>query len=519
MREDDVVGLPLEQAKMTTLALTTPPLKRLFERLDFSPRPTIKTLTAISEYWRAKCGHALFPSIADVDPAELEAGSAEAFLYRARVDGRDFELVTGGTVLKTLLGSANRGETLSAVPRRRAAARLRRLFEAVVSAAEPLLANFVEESEFVELIVAPVSSDGHRVNGIFGGVATRPLSFGGRRAIEQSSTDQGPMVFGIGSSEPFAARVCSRLGVDLSPLEERSFEDGEQKIRPLVSVRNRDVYVVHSLNGEAGQTANDKLCRLLFLIGALKDASATSVTAVVPYLCYSRKDRQTKARDPITTRYVAQLFEAMGTDRLVAMEVHNVAAFQNAFRCHTEHLDANSLFAKHFMPLIGDAPVAVVSPDPGGVKRAELFRQRLEGMLKRPVAAGFMDKHRSMGEVTGEMFAGDVAGRNVIVIDDLISTGGTMVRMATACREHGATRVSLATTHALFSERAGEVLGAAPVDQIVITDSVSLPPSAATKLGDRLIVVGVARVFAEAIRRCHTGGSIVELLASDFTTD
>ncbi len=329
--------------------------------------------------------------------------------------------------------------------------------------------------------------------------------------------DKGPIVFGIGSSAPLATRICSKLGIEFAPLEERSFEDGEQKIRPLVSVRKRDVYVVHSLNGETGQSANDKLCRLLFFIGALKDAAAASVTAVVPYLCYSRKDRQTKPRDPVTSRYVAQLFEAMDVDLVMTMEVHNLAAFQNAFRCNTAHVDANALFVRHFVQLVGDAPVAVVSPDPGGVKRAEIFRRRLEDALKRPVTAGFMEKHRSMGTVTGELFAGDVAGRNVIVLDDLISTGQTMARMAAACRAHGADRVYLVATHALFSEPAGETLAAAPVDGIVVTDTVPLPPSLAAGLGDRLVVLGTAGLFAEAIRRCHAGESIVELLRGETT--
>jgi hypothetical protein len=115
----------------------------------------------------------------------------------------------------------------------------------------------------------------------------------------------------------------------------------------------------------------------------------------VPYLCYARKDRQTKPRDPVTTRYVAELFEAVGTDRLITLEVDNVAAFQNALRCDTEHLDANAIFARHLSGLVGNDPVAVLSPDSGGVKRAGLFRQRLERTLARPLAFGFMEKHRT----------------------------------------------------------------------------------------------------------------------------
>ena len=147
------------------------------------------------------------------------------------------------------------------------------------------------------------------------------------------------MLFALGASREFGARVAAALDMPLAAHEERAFEDGEHKWRPLVSVRGRDVFVVHSLYGDDAESANDKLCRLLFFIGALKDAAAARVTALVPYLCYARKDRKTKPRDPVTTRYLAALFEAVGTDGIVTLDVHNLAAYQNAFRCRTEHLE------------------------------------------------------------------------------------------------------------------------------------------------------------------------------------
>ena len=128
--------------------------------------------------------------------------------------------------------------------------------------------------------------------------------------------DRGAIsVFSLNSGRGFGERVASALRTSLSAHEERDFEDGEHKSRPLVSVRGRDVFVVQSLHGEPGQGVNDKLCRLLFFLGALADASAERVTAVIPYLCYARKDRKTKPRDPVTTRYVARLFEAVGVER------------------------------------------------------------------------------------------------------------------------------------------------------------------------------------------------------------
>jgi ribose-phosphate pyrophosphokinase len=316
------------------------------------------------------------------------------------------------------------------------------------------------------------------------------------------------LLFALGDSRSFGEAISAKLGVPLAPHEERDFEDGEHKTRSLANVRGRDAYVLANLAGDSHQSANDRLCRLLFFIGALRDAAAARVTAVAPYLCYARKDRQTKPRDPITTRYVAQLFEAVGTDRLITIEAHNLAALQNAFRCDTDHLVADQLFAGHFASLVGEGPVAVLSPDVGGVKRAERFRERLEAKLGCPVAKGFMDKKRSMGKVTGDIFAGDVAGHTVIVIDDLISTGTTMARTAAACRERGAAAVHLVATHGLFYGGAPALVDAPGVTSIVVTDSVN--PPRLERQG--LVVLSVAGLFAEAVARNHAGGSIVELL-------
>jgi ribose-phosphate pyrophosphokinase len=350
------------------------------------------------------------------------------------------------------------------------------------------------------------------VTGKLPGEKTMAIAHDRDTPVSTDGPGSAPVVFAIGASVDFGREVCRHLGADLAPLEERDFEDGEHKIRPLTGVRNRDVYVIHSLHGDDAQSANDKLCRMLFLIGALKDAAAGRITAVAPYLCYARKDRQTKTRDPLTSRYIAQLFEAVGTERMMTMEVHNLAAYQNAFRCDTEHLDANLALIDYFVPLLGGRPLAVVSPDPGGVKRADIFRDDIERILGRPVAGGFMEKHRSMGKVTGDIFCGDVAGHDVIVIDDLISTGGTMARVAAACRDNGAEKIYLAVTHGLFSEQAGDLLAAAPVDRIVFTNTVARPQQRLAGLGDRLTVIDVTKVFAGAIRCCHDGGSINEML-------
>jgi ribose-phosphate pyrophosphokinase len=319
-------------------------------------------------------------------------------------------------------------------------------------------------------------------------------------------------LFTLNATRPFAERVAARLGIGLCAHEERDFEDGEHKARPLESVRGRHCYVVHSLYGGPDQSANDKLCRLLFFVGALKDASAASVSAVVPYLCYARKDRKTQSRDPVTTRYVACLFEAVGVDRVVTLDVHNLAAFQNSYRCRTDHLTALPLFVERFAPVIGDAPVVAVSPDIGGAKRARAFGEALERAIEREVPSAFVEKHRSGGVVTGGAFAGDVQDRIAIIVDDLISSGGTILRAAHACRELGAREVHAVASHGLFVDNATEVVADDALEQVVVTDSVPPFRLDPATVGDKLVVLDSAPLFAEAIRRIDEGGSLTALV-------
>ena len=272
------------------------------------------------------------------------------------------------------------------------------------------------------------------------------------------------------------------------------------------------MFVVQSLYGGEGQSVDDKLCRLLFFIGALRDASAASVTAVVPYLAYARKDQKSQARDPVTTRYVAALFEAVGTDRIVTLDVHNLAAFQNAFRCRTEHLQANGLFVAYFAPLLKGREVVVVSPDAGGIKRAERFRLRLMDALGRHVAAAFAEKHRSEGVVSGELMVGEVKDRCAIILDDIIGSGTTIARTVKACRSRGAASVHAAATHGLFVGEASQMLADDALSGIVVTDSVPAFRLGEGKVRDKLVVLPSTKLFADAISRIHSGGSVTELL-------
>ena len=319
-------------------------------------------------------------------------------------------------------------------------------------------------------------------------------------------------LFTLNGSKELGEKVATSLGCTLAAHEERSFEDGEHKVRPLDTVAGGDVYVVHSLHGGPDESPNDKLCRLLFFIGALKDAGAARVTAVTPYLCYARKDRRTKANDPVTIRYLAALFEAVGTDAIVTLDVHNEAAFENAFRCPSVALTSAPLFIGKIRSIAGDKPVSVVSPDLGGGKRADLLREALERSLERPVGKAFVEKHRSSGHVSGDLFAGQVADAVCVVVDDLISSGGTLVRAAKAARSHGARDVIACVAHGLFMPGAETALADTAIDRIVVTDTVPpfrLPPGPVLA---KLEVISAAPLLAEAIRRLHQNESLADLL-------
>lgn len=317
--------------------------------------------------------------------------------------------------------------------------------------------------------------------------------------------------FALHASRPLGEAVSRALGVPLAAHEEREFEWGQHKARSLVNVRGRDVFVLHSLHGDAAQSANDKLCRLLFFLGSLRDAAAGALTAVVPFLCYSRKERKTKPRDPVTTRYVAALFEAVGVDRVMTVDVHSLAAFQNAFRRPTEHLEGRGLFVEHFAGRLRADEVIVVSPDAGGVPRAEAFRAGLSRALGRPVDLAFVEKHRSGGVVSGDLLAGDVRGRVALVLDDMVSGGTTLLRAARACLRAGAVRVEAAASHGVFTPRAGAALADPALTSLAVLSAV--PPVLDDEAARRkLVVLDVAPLLAGAIRRAHEGGSIVELL-------
>lgn len=317
-------------------------------------------------------------------------------------------------------------------------------------------------------------------------------------------------LFCLDSGHDFAAQVAAHLGVPLAQHEERDFEGGEHKIRPLETVRNRDVFVIQSLYASDGFSINDKLVRLLFLLAGLRDNGAARITAVVPYLCYSRKDRRTKSRDPVTTRYIAQLFEAVGIDIMLTVDVHNRAAFENAFRCPTVHLSAREAFIDFLLPELRNRKVTVASPDVGGVKRAELFRESLEKRLERPVDSAFMEKHRSRGEMSGSAVVGDVRNRTVLILDDMIAGGSTMQRAAEAFKQQGAEEVIAIATHGVFSHGVGDKLASPALSWVILGNTVT-PALPSALLNTKVTLIDLTAGIADTIAALHEGRDVTDL--------
>lgn len=314
------------------------------------------------------------------------------------------------------------------------------------------------------------------------------------------------LIFALDRHDQLLAQaVADDLEVDLAPHEDRGFEDGESKGRPLVDPRGADCYVLLGLHGGPDATPHDKLSRLLFFIATLRDHGAARVTAVLPYMAFARKDRRTQPFDPVSQRYLAQLIEAVGTQQVITLEAHNVAAMQNAFRIPTQHLPVHAVFAGLAAELETAGRIVVASPDPGGVKRAQLWQEDLAQQLKRPVGFAMLDKRRSEGRSEGATaLAGDVRDAVVLLVDDLIATGTTLQRAALALRAAGARRVLACAAHGLFIAPAADTLADPAIDQVLVSDSLpAFRVPAEGALRDKLRVVSCVPPLAAAMRESH----------------
>lgn len=316
------------------------------------------------------------------------------------------------------------------------------------------------------------------------------------------------LLFSLDQQGPLVEALVERLGTFLSPHELRMFEDGECKIRPLCDVDSKDVYILATLTADERSSVHDQLCRLLFFVGALRDAGAGRITVLSPYLCYSRKDRKTKSRDPTTIQYVARLMESMGVERLVTVDVHNLAAFQNAFRIPHAHLEATDLLLQGVAHILLDhrgqnhRPLMVLSPDLGAIKKAQKARDTLGRDHGIQASFGVLYKERSGSELNTGDLIGEVKGRDVLIVDDMIATGSTMERAAEICLRQGATRVMLMATHAILTGDAKRVLSRDVFHSVVVTNTIfhkSLPP----ELSSKIIVIDVAPLIAHIMTDWH----------------
>ncbi|HEY7062122.1 MAG TPA: ribose-phosphate pyrophosphokinase [Chloroflexota bacterium] len=301
-------------------------------------------------------------------------------------------------------------------------------------------------------------------------------------------------LFSGSSNRPLAQEIAGHLDGDLGHALVSTFRNGEVRIRIEDNVRGADVFVVQSLC----PPIHHHIWELLLMLDALKRASARRITAVIPYYAYARQERKTQGREPISARVLANVITTAGADRVLTMDLH-APAIEGFFDVPVDHLRAVKLQVEYFRDLgLGDA--VVVSPDVGGVARANDFRQRL-GL---PLA--IIAKHRPRPDQTEIVeMVGDVRGRPAIVLDDMISTGSTIVEAARELDARGATAVYACATHGVFALGALEALETAPVAQWVVTNTVPLPTEDSV-LG--LHVISVAPLLAESIYRIHENLSV-----------
>lgn len=321
-----------------------------------------------------------------------------------------------------------------------------------------------------------------------------------------------PTLLALSESSRLGTSVCSEAGLAQTPLEERSFEGGEFKLRPLQSVRGRSAFVLQTLASSTDAPVADRLVRLLFLLNGLRDAGSARRIAVIPYLAYARKERRTQLRDPVHTRYIAQLLESSGADHVICLDVHNPAALDNAFRIPFDHLTALPMLADHFAKRLPPGRLAVASPDIGGIKRAQIFRELLAARVQWPVELIFAEKRRASGVVSSAGLVGDPAGQHVIIVDDLCATGGTVLSAAAMCRTAGALAVHVGVTHAPLTEGLDNLIAADSINEIVTTDSVGSVHRPSADPARKLVTLCLAPLLGQALRRIVAGRPLAPLL-------
>ena len=308
------------------------------------------------------------------------------------------------------------------------------------------------------------------------------------------------LLSGTGNPE-LSQRISREIDLPLAPMDITRFADGEFDVKIHESVRGHDVFLIQP----TCPPVSDNLIQLFVTLDALRRASAARITAVIPYYGYQRKEKKTAPRDPISAKLMANIIELAGASRVVAVDLH-AEAIQGFFDIPVDALTATKILARRVRERHGNN-VVVVSPDTGGALRA----RRLGRLLDAPIA--IIDKRRPRDDAVEVVHVvGDVAGMHAVIVDDLISTGGTLVSASEALKGKGATGVDVVATHGLLTEGALERLREAPIDEICVTDTIPVSdPARVLDNHPRLRVLSVAPLIAEAIVRVHEGRSVSEL--------
>jgi len=309
-----------------------------------------------------------------------------------------------------------------------------------------------------------------------------------------------PVIFALAASRAEGEGIAGCLGAGLAEHEEKRFDDGERKLGPLADIRGRDTIVVQSLYDGPSHSVHDKLCDVLLFASSLKDSGAARVILIAPYLCYARQDRRARPGEPLSLRYVAQLLEAAGVGAVMALDVHNPAAFENAFRIPAVNVECAQLFAAHFGKALADQDIEVISPDIGGMKRAEHFRDALSTTMNEDVDLDALGKRRIDHIVSAEEIPGGVRDRMVVVFDDMIATGSTMLRAVKACRKGRAANVIAAATHGLFLGGAEELVASSLVDRIIVSDTIPPFRLDARLVAEKVTILPASQLIADGIR-------------------
>ena len=299
------------------------------------------------------------------------------------------------------------------------------------------------------------------------------------------------------SNKPLAEAIAKAAGTELSPVDIRRFSDGEISVKILDNVRGSDVFLIQSTSNPA----NDHLVELLLMVDALNRASARRITVVIPYYGYGRQDRKVEPRVPISAKVVARVLESVGIRRVLCMDLH-ADQIQGFFDVPVDHLFSAPVLYE-YLNKQNYPNLTIVSPDSGGAERARFFAKRLDASL------AIIDKRRERANEADVMnIIGNVEGKTCIVIDDMIDTAGTIVKGSIALKENGAAKVIAAATHGVLSGPAVERLREAPIETLIITDTINIPES--TKMAN-MKILSVASLFADAIIRIHEERSVSSL--------